>query len=291
MLFLWIYGDNVERHLGAPQYLLVYIGTGVAASAFHALTAIGSDVPSIGASGAISGVLGCYFIWFPRNVVRLMLFFPFMSVVMVPARVVLFLYLVADNLLPFLFSNQATGVAYGAHIGGFFAGLGFAWWSERRAVVGAPREYAVRARRVPHSADGSVAHAIAAEIADGRLEDAARRYFALPAASSHGVLSPEDGLMLAEWLRRNGHPQAALTVLRRQMRDHPRGPGLADAHVAAGYVLLEDLGEATAAYQHFLDALDLEPDRDLAALARAGISAVEARQKRRWGYRYAARRQ
>ena len=289
MLFLWIYGDNVEQHLGRLRYLLVYLGTGVAASAFHALAAMGSDIPSIGASGAISGVLGCYFVWFPRNVVRLMLFFPLMTVVLVPARVVLFLYIVADNLLPFLLSNQATGVAHGAHIGGFFAGLGFAWWSQRRAVRGTPRNFAIGARMAPRGDAGSPGQTIAAQIAAGRLADAAREYFALPAASTRGVLAAGDGIRLADWLRRAGHPEAALTVLRRLLRDHPRGPGVAEAHVAAGYALLEDLGEATAAYQHFLDALDLEPDGEIASLARAGIAAIEGRQKRQWGRPYAAR--
>jgi len=289
MLFLWIYGDNVEQRLGPARYLLVYVGTGVAASAFQAFTAMGSDIPSIGASGAISGVLGCYFVWFPRNVVRLMLFFPLMSVVMVPARLVLGLYIIAENLLPFLLSNQATGVAHGAHIGGFFAGLGFAWWSERRAVLAPPREYAGRARIAPLLGDAP-ARAIADEIAEGRFEDAARHYFALPSGSARGVLAPDDARGLADWLRRSGNSEAALTVLRRLLRDHPRGPRSAEAHVGAGYLLLEDLGEPTAAYQHFLEALELDSDGDVAALARAGIAAVQARQKRQWGRPYAARR-
>ncbi len=289
MLFLWIYGDNVEQRLGPVRYLLAYVGTGVAASLFHAFTAMGSDIPSIGASGAISGVLGCYFVWFPRNVVRLMLFFPLMSVVMVPARVVLGLYIVADNLLPFLLSNQATGVAHGAHIGGFFAGVGFAWWSNRRAVLAAPREYADSARMAPLRA-GDPAHAIADEIAGGHFENAAQHYFALGRGGASGALAPDDALRLADWLRRNGHAEAALTVVRRLLRDHPRDPRAAEAHLGAGYLLLEDLAEPTAAYQHFRDALDMDQDGDVGALARAGIAAVQAQQKRQWGRPYAARR-
>ena len=88
MLFLWIYGDNVEHRLGAVRYLIAYLGTGIAATLFHAAVAAGSGLPLIGASGAISGVLGLYFVWFPRNRVRLLWLFPpfLMRVFDVPAR-------------------------------------------------------------------------------------------------------------------------------------------------------------------------------------------------------------
>ena len=96
MLFLWIYGDNVERRLGGVGYLATYLGAGVAATLAHWAGAVGSPMPVVGASGAISGVLGCYFVWFPRNVVRLLWLFPpfFGHVFEVRARIVLGLYLV-----------------------------------------------------------------------------------------------------------------------------------------------------------------------------------------------------
>ena len=88
MLFLWIYGDNVEHRLGPARYLVAYLGTGILATLSHAVLDFGSVIPMVGASGAISGVLGFYFIWFPRNRVRLwiMLFPFFMHVVYAPAR-------------------------------------------------------------------------------------------------------------------------------------------------------------------------------------------------------------
>src|SRR5262249_9957 len=137
MSFLWIYGDNVERRLGTVGYLLTYLGTGIAATLFHWAGAPGSPLPVVGASGAISGVLGCYFVWFPRNVVRLLwLLPPFLGQVFeVPARVVLGLYLVAENLLPYLFASDDAGVAHGAHIGGFLAGLAVAWIANRRGTA------------------------------------------------------------------------------------------------------------------------------------------------------------
>jgi len=144
MLFLWIFGDNVEYRLGRVAYLLAYLATGVAATLFFALFAFGSAVPLVGASGAISGVLGFYFLWFPRNTVRLFVFlFPFfMNVVAVRARLVLGAYLLVDNLLPFLISTGGGGgVAHGAHIGGFVAGLAGAWMIERRALLSGKAGY------------------------------------------------------------------------------------------------------------------------------------------------------
>ena len=123
MLFLWIYGDNVERRLGAFPYLFAYLATGVVATLSHALFFRSSDVPLVGASGAISGVLGFYFVFFPRNVVRMLAFLPpfLMQVFQIPARFVLGMYILVDNLLPFLVAGEG-GVAHGAHIGGFVAG-------------------------------------------------------------------------------------------------------------------------------------------------------------------------
>lgn len=129
MLYLWIFGDNVEERLGRIAFLLTYLGTGVAATLFFSLFAMDSRVPMLGASGAISGILGCYFWWFPRHQVRVFVFlFPFfMNFVQVPAWIVLAIFLVLDNLLPFLIKAEAvSGVAHGAHIGGFLAGLALA---------------------------------------------------------------------------------------------------------------------------------------------------------------------
>lgn len=130
MLFLYIFGNNVEARLGSVRYLLVYLVTGVLATLFFALFASGSQIPLVGASGAISGVLGCYFLWFPRNRVKTFIFlFPFlMTTVMLPARLVLGVYLVLDNLLPFIINGGGgSGVAHGAHIGGFLGGLALAY--------------------------------------------------------------------------------------------------------------------------------------------------------------------
>ena len=130
MLYLWIYGNNVEHRLGAFGYVFWYLATGVAAALFQTLLNLGSSIPMVGASGAISGVLGFYLIWFPRHVVKVWVFlFPiYMGVVEIGATFVLIMYLVLDNLVPFfLAQSQGGGVAHGAHIGGFIAGMAAAF--------------------------------------------------------------------------------------------------------------------------------------------------------------------
>lgn len=135
MLFLWIYGDNVEHRLGRLKFLLAYIGSGVAATLAFSTMAGHSMTPLVGASGAISGVLGMYYVWFPRNQVKVFVaFFPFLfDVVMVPARFVLAIFVIVDNLVPLLM-GAGGGVAYGAHLGGFAAGLALAAVLARRGV-------------------------------------------------------------------------------------------------------------------------------------------------------------
>jgi membrane associated rhomboid family serine protease len=278
MLFLWIYGDNVERRLGALQYLFWYLATGVVATLAHALVFSSSAVPLVGASGAISGVLGFYFLWFPRNTVRMLAFLPpfLMQVFQIPARIVLGMYLLFDNLVPLLFAGEG-GVAHGAHIGGFIAGGMVAWVMDRRGLAARPATIEAAAAR-PSGAD-----AVRAALADGRLEDAARGYFALTAPEARGALGPDEAVSLASWLRAAGHSDAALVLLRRVIRDVPRGAGLAEAHALAGTILLDDRREPTAAYQYLLAALELGPRPETAAAVRSELAGIEALQKRRVG--------
>jgi membrane associated rhomboid family serine protease len=283
MLFLWIYGDNVERRLGAIPYLLWYLLTGIVATLTHALVFSSSDVPLVGASGAISGVLGFYFVFFPRNTVRMLAFLPpfLMQVFEIPARLVLGIYLLFDNLLPFLVAGEG-GVAHGAHIGGFVAGGIVAWLMDRRGLAAQPL---AEAGPVPVSGGD----AVRAALAEGRFEDAARDYFARPAPLASGALSADEAVSLAAWLRRQGHSDAALVVLRRVVRDVTRGPGLAEAYALAGMILLDDRHEPTAAYQYLLTALETGPRPETAAAVRSELAAIEALQKRRVGRLHAPR--
>jgi membrane associated rhomboid family serine protease len=278
MLFLWIYGDNVEYRLGRLAYLLWYLATGVAATLFFALFALDSTVPLVGASGAISGVLGFYFLWFPRNTVRLFVFlFPFfMNVVAVRARLVLGVYLFVDNVLPFLISTGGGGggVAHGAHIGGFVAGIAGAWMIDRRSVQSRKAGYPTDA-----AVDEPPAPAIGAAVEEGDMARAATAYFALPADEARRALRPDASLALGTWLAANGHGDAALVVYRRHLRDYPAHSTAADAHLGAGLVQLDQLGQVAPAYQHFLDALDMDPDADTTARARAALARIAALQK------------
>ncbi len=279
MLFLWIYGDNVEHRLGRVSFLLWYLVTGVAATLFFALFAQGSLTPLVGASGAISGVLGFYFLWFPRNVVRMFVFlFPiFMNVVTIPARIVLGIYLVIDNLLPFFLSSSGGGgVAHGAHIGGFIAGLGIAWVLNRKEVSAKPAEY-----RTVRAEPASLSEAIEA----GNFETAARAYFALDSEQTRRALTPEASIALGNWLTANDHPEAATVVFRRHLRDYPSGQSAAAAHLGLGLVQFEHQGQVASAYQHFLDALDLGPDAATAERARAALAQIAALQKYNIGRR------
>jgi len=123
MLYLWIFGDNLERVMGAAKYVVFYIVCGIAAGLAHILFAGGSTVPSVGASGAISGVLGGYLLMFPNNRVKVL---TRGGVASVPALVVLGMWIViqlVSQLGSIAETSQGGGIAYMAHIGGFVAGM------------------------------------------------------------------------------------------------------------------------------------------------------------------------
>ena len=279
MLFLWIYGDNVEHRLGGVRFLAAYLATGVAATLVHALFSLNSALPVVGASGAISGVLGFYFLWFPHNRVRVWVFlFPFiMTVISLRARLVLGIYLFIDNVVPFLFTQGSGGggVAYGAHIGGFVAGLGWAWWAGQRAVTAAPREY----RRASVAPTASTPSSIAELVVERRFADAAPAYFGLQSDQTRRILSPGASISFGDWLARNDHPKAALVVYQRHLRDYPLGPMAAEAHLGAGLVQLQALGQAAPAYQHLVEVLDHDPSPETRAVARQALDEIASRQK------------
>lgn len=125
MLFLHIFGDNIEDAFGHIRYLAFYIVSGVAASAFWMFTAWGAQYPAVGASGAISGVMGAYFVMFPGARIRTLVSAGFFwRVVRVPAYVMIGLWFVYQLLLALIPMN--VGVAYWAHVGGFGAGFAIA---------------------------------------------------------------------------------------------------------------------------------------------------------------------
>jgi membrane associated rhomboid family serine protease len=124
MLFLWIFGNNIEDRLGRARYLLFYLVAGVVATMTHIALQPHSTTPVIGASGAIAGVMGAYLIWFPN--VRVLSVF-FVVVARVRAKWILLLWFLSQ-----FFVNPNEGVAWGAHVGGFVFGAIVALLLRRR---------------------------------------------------------------------------------------------------------------------------------------------------------------
>ena len=120
MLFLWIFGNNIEDFLGRFKFLIFYLASGIGASLVHVGFNWNSLIPVVGASGAISGIMGAYLILFPRARVRTLVFlFFFVTFADIPA----FVFLLVWFLFQFFYAGSASGVAWLAHVGGFLIGI------------------------------------------------------------------------------------------------------------------------------------------------------------------------
>jgi membrane associated rhomboid family serine protease len=115
MLFLWIFGNNIEDHLGPLRYLAFYLASGVVATLAHVAVQPDSTVPLVGASGAIAGIMGAYLVWFPSAPILSLLFF---FILRIPAKWLLGYWFVSQ-----FFINPNEGVAWAAHVGGFVFGV------------------------------------------------------------------------------------------------------------------------------------------------------------------------
>ncbi|WHZ24258.1 MAG: rhomboid family serine protease [Nitrospira sp.] len=133
MLYLWIFGNNIEDVMGHAKFVVFYVLCGVLAALSHAWTDPTSTVPMVGASGAISGVLGAYLLLFPHA--RVLLLAPMVGMVTVPAGIVLGFWFVMQLLSGGAsLGSQGGGVAFFAHIGGFIAGMGLIGFFKRPEV-------------------------------------------------------------------------------------------------------------------------------------------------------------
>jgi membrane associated rhomboid family serine protease len=136
MLFLYVFGDNVEDRMGHFRYLLFYLLSGIAAAFTQVLTNIYSTVPMVGASGAISGVLGAYMLFFPTSrILTLVPIFFFIQLVEIPAVVFLFIWFIIQffsGIASLAVAQNTGGIAFWAHIGGFVAGLALARFFQKR---------------------------------------------------------------------------------------------------------------------------------------------------------------
>ena len=264
LLFLWIYGDNVEHRLGRAAYLVAYLGCGVAATLAYTAFASDSPVPLVGASGAISGVLGFYFVFFPANHVRLLFLLPpfMMRSFLVSARLVLGAYIVLDNVVPFVLSSGSSGVAYGAHLGGFVGGAIVAIAVARLGHrLGAGQWAGVR------SADAT---ALRDAITQG---DAKGAMAALDRSARQAVtaLQPDEQIRLAAWLGDASRHAAALTLLR-PLSSRRDGVG-ARAALLTGRLLLARRQPA-AAYAHLVRAGRQQDDPAAAQVAQQLVAEL-----------------
>jgi membrane associated rhomboid family serine protease len=286
ILFLWIFGDNVEQRLGRIRYLLGYLAAGAAATLFFALFVPDSQIPLVGASGAISGVLGCYFLWFPRNQVKTFVFlFPLlMNTFYLPARLVLGFYLVLDNLIPFLINGgRASGVAHGAHIGGFLFGLALAWGFNRWQAVQAIRKGAVADTESP--ARGTFAESqpkkdptsiIVGELQAGRYDQAAQLYLALDTPAERLAVAPETVLAIGDHLLARQRSTQALEVFRRFVAERPASMQIDQAYLGAGQAMLRQPRGQLSARQYFLAAIDTATSAETSRTAREYLRRLDA---------------
>jgi tetratricopeptide (TPR) repeat protein len=272
MMFLYIFGKNVEYRLGHLRYLLAYLGCGISATLFFTLFSLNSQIPLIGASGAIFGVLGCYFLWFPKNRVRCLIFlFPIVvTTIYLPARLLLGFYLIIDNLLPFIVAGtQGSGIAHGAHIGGFLAGLGIAWGGNHYRRLFSLQK--VQRDKAPLESLRNICPAVGRD----DLDQAAQCYFSLTSREQRCQVATDDLLRVGEHLLAQGRDQEALSLFRRLIAERPRDGALDQAYLGAGQAMLKHPRYLTSAYHYFLAAIDLSNDQELIGRARRYLRIIE----------------
>jgi membrane associated rhomboid family serine protease len=149
MIYLWVFGDNIENAMGHFRYIVFYLICGIAANALEIGTAVNSNAPGLGASGAIAGILGAYLMLYPRSRVGTLIPISFIFLpIRLPAWILIGFWFVLQ-----LFSgivslsstaNAGGGVAYFAHVGGFIAGVVLIWLFRRPERVGQMRAYHAR---------------------------------------------------------------------------------------------------------------------------------------------------
>jgi membrane associated rhomboid family serine protease len=156
MLFLWVFGNNIEDVCGHARFLAFYLACGVVAAFAQALPNPGSEIPMIGASGAISGVLGAYLLLFPHARVHVLIWFGLVWLRTIPAGWLLGFWFVFQLLSGVWSDPSQPGVAFWAHIGGFVAGMALIFlFRDRRFKIGGGRRAGVRGRsRIPRTRSG-----------------------------------------------------------------------------------------------------------------------------------------
>lgn len=123
MLFLWIYGNNVEDYFGGLKFVFFYLLSGLAAIALYTLFGASSEIPLVGASGAIAGTMGAYIVLHPKARITVLIIFFFIQFIKIPARLVLGIWFFMQLFMSLRDSTTGGGVAWMAHVGGFLFGF------------------------------------------------------------------------------------------------------------------------------------------------------------------------
>ncbi len=279
MLFLYIYGDNVEKQLGRAKFLLMYLLTGVIATMSFAMFAGSSMTPLVGASGAISGVLGCYFLMFPKNKIKVfVLFFPiFVNVIKIPARIVLGIYVLIDNIFPLLVQSGGS-VAHGAHLGGFFGGLAIAFLGEKlnwkmikkkgdtfKEKHGKEKYTTFAKLTFPEQINLAISQN-SAPLLDRAIQKKSR--------GEIKTLDVDTCLRLVRFLKEQKYLDTAAKLCKTGITAHSNSAKLADFYYELGEIRVRQ-GLDTAGYQHFLTALDHFPVPETEERIRSALYAIQ----------------
>ena len=130
MLFLWIFGNNIEDYFGSIKFIFFYLASGLAAIALFTLFGPNSQAPLVGASGAIAGLMGAYMVLHPRARITTLIIFFFIQIVHLPAKIVIGIWFAMQLFMSMTQNSSGGGVAYLAHVGGFIFG-----WALLRLIV------------------------------------------------------------------------------------------------------------------------------------------------------------
>ena len=236
MWFLYIFGDNIEDRLGHVRYLAFYLFCGIAAGLIHLFTNWNSKIPTVGASGAISGVMGAYLILYPRSrILTLIPIFFFFQFVELPAFIFLGFWILMQLFSAGLSPRNLGGVAFWAHIGGFFAGLIFVKIFDiipRTGLSAGLRQYTERQRtpRIqplsPLSIPGELDLQGIIEITSREARSGTRKMISIP----HGLRKRSLMVTVPPGVREG--TRLRLTGLGKQGEDGERGDLLLDIHLA-----------------------------------------------------------
>ncbi|MCW8132080.1 MAG: rhomboid family intramembrane serine protease [Planctomycetota bacterium] len=303
--FLYLFGDNVELRMGNAAYLACYLLSGLGGTFLHWVFFANSQVPAIGASGAIYGVMGMYFYLFPYNRVRFMYFFIFfLGTVYVSALFAIGYFFLTEAMMGYLSAAKGmeSGVGHFAHAGGFVVGFAAAqaltaWglvrddgWTIVSWLRGRRRDYRPPAEHPSVAANGRTyvepepasADLLLALVRAERMEEA-RRVWRREAFDDHGLVLPaREMLALALFLDKSGDATSAKDAYERIIAAYPgQQPYEAEAHLALAGMMLSEYRSTGQADDmeyivgHLRKAIDQHPIPARREIAQRWLDAVE----------------